>query len=168
MKWNAEKKVLYPKWNADLKIICRVCRQKPALIKRNRLCQRCYQRGLNKNPTTEDYLRRQTKAFHILKEWEHKAEVVFGQSHPEFVYQPCTFDLNYTKYTPDFYDASFNVFYEIIGTRQRFEQLKEKIKTFRELFPQIKLEICLRDGSPYHSTKNQEIVGFDQNAFQLS
>lgn len=86
------------------------------------------------------------------------AEIVFAQLHPTFSYEPTIFRINGTKYIPDFYDPKENCFYEIIGSRQRFEQLKNKLRKFRECYPEIKLIVCFGDGKPYHSTKNSDVV----------
>jgi hypothetical protein len=84
--------------------------------------------------------------------------MTFGQGHPTFLYQPANFYIDDTKYSPDFYDPLHNEFFEVIGSRQRFEQLKDKLRRFKELFPKIKLNVCSPNGTPYHSYKNQDLV----------
>jgi len=165
MKWNPEKKSLAPKWNFDLNVMCSRCGEKPAMFKQVQLCAKCYQRTREK---TEDEIpfvfgkNLEAKDLNIplqlTSKYQHKAEIVFGQTHPDFIYQPAAFELCSTKYIPDFYDPNENVFYEIIGSRQRFQQLTKKIKKFRTLFPLIKLEIKCCNGNPYHSIKNPDLV----------
>ena len=158
MKLNSEGN-LAPVWNLDLKIICQGCNEKPATVRRSQLCQRCYQRGINKNSIIDLMNNPEIEVpFKTQIFYQHKAEILFGQNHPTFIYQPATFDLRISKYTPDFYDPILNIFYEVIGSRQRFEQLRRKLIEFREKFPVIKLKVCRSNGEPYHSTKNPEII----------
>jgi hypothetical protein len=144
------------KWNSDQKIMCSTCAKRPAIIKYNRLCSRCESKRWR---TTRGSEFSETKISDpTIRKFQHKAEILFSQSHPSCLYQPTNFYFNGGRYTPDFYDPMNNRFYEVIGSRQRFEQLKYKIKKFREIFPNIDLILCYSDGKPYRSTKNQDLV----------
>ncbi len=154
-------------WNADESIKCVTpeC-NKPAKNKTMVLCLSCYQRALKtgmlpplkrtKNLETKDiYI---DNAYSIFdKRIQHSSEITFAQKHSFCLYQPASFNLGMTKYTPDFYDPRENIFYEIIGTRQRFHQLKDKLKLFKNMFPNIILKICCADGNDYN-TKDPDLV----------
>lgn len=156
------------RWNSDKQIICKECNLQPAKMKRDQTCLLCYNRDRRNLIQFKGELdNSDVKSDVIRKKYQHRAEILFGQKHPTFSYQPAAFNLGNTKYLPDFYDPIRNVFYEVIGSRQRFQQLKGKLKRFKELFPNMKLLVCLGDGKPYHSTKTQEIVGDSKENMNL-
>ena len=68
-------------------------------------------------------------------------------SHSDWIHQPAQFRFDGTSYQPDFYDGYRNVFIEVAGTRQAYQQGKEKYDKFRKHYPKIKFEIRLPDGS---------------------
>ncbi len=164
------------KWNADHKILCSKCGQKPAAVKKLILCLYCYNkqygRFLNhsiKRPRRSKDGNHNVEAKDISligcrneTHLRHKAEILFAQNHPDFLFHSTTFDLGSSSYTPDFYDNRHNVFYEVIGTRQRFEQLKDKIAQFRKLFPHINLEVVCADGQLYNSASAPEVVSSNE------
>jgi hypothetical protein len=137
------------KWNSDGKIVCRNCNKKPASIKRFSTCLHCYNqiRNAGRLSSKAEFI----KSDRTLNKYEHRCEVVFAQTHPSFFYEPVIFHVNGERYTPDFYDPTENIFYEIIGTRQRFSQLRHKLEVFRTLYPNICLEVCSPDGKLYHA-----------------
>lgn len=144
-------------WNADHKIMCVECGKKPAILKHLKLCRICYHKN--------SYLKKHSDSFkedaelhpRVREKYEHKAEVFFAQNHPGFIYEPAIFHLHDTRYEPDFYDPRSNTFYEVIGSRQRYHQLKSKIALFRVLYPEIKLEICHPDGKLYESGITEQV-----------
>ena len=93
------------------------------------------------------------------KKINYAEEVKFANGHPGHYYQPANFHFGKESYRPDFYDPVANVFYEVIGTRQRWHQLKVKGKLgrFIEAYPNIKLIICDGDGELYPNSRKKWI-----------
>ena len=59
------------------------------------------------------------------------------------------FPFDGTSYTPDFYLPETGIYVEIIGTRQRWSQCREKIEAFRTHYPHINLLVLHGDGTAY-------------------
>ena len=59
-----------------------------------------------------------------------------------------TFRFNGTSYTPDFYLPIQGVYVEVVGTKQRWSQLKSKILEFKQHHPSVVLQIVDQDGVP--------------------
>ena len=61
-------------------------------------------------------------------------------------YEPKTFDLGYTTYTPDFYLPEFNLWIEIKGcfTKEAKQKIKKFLKTYKELNFKILMENDLK------------------------
>lgn len=91
------------------------------------------------------------KSLPTLKILDNRAKISFAQKNPTLIYQPVIFHLIGENYSPDFYDPIKNIFYEIIGTRQRFSQLFPKLEKFKEIFPNISLIVCDGNGISYNS-----------------
>jgi transcriptional regulator with XRE-family HTH domain len=53
------------------------------------------------------------------------------------------------RYTPDFYDPSTGIYYEVIGSRQRFEQLLPKLDLMDICYPEVKLEVLSPTGEVF-------------------
>lgn len=164
------------KWNSDNLIKCSKCGERPAHNKSRLLCTRCYAASKNsasiipRIPVRKNIYGSQLSNLRNVTQptatkLQHIAEIVFAQYHPDYIFQPAIFRLGQTRYAPDFYDPIQNQFYEVIGSRQRFNQLKQKILFFREVFPNIKLSLVCADGQPYHSTKHQDVVGNGEGLF---
>ena len=138
------------KWNFDKTIICINCGKRPAVRKKVVMCHACYQRivYLKKiGPPVEPIIS-------IISNINHSAEIIFHNNHPSFYHHPACFHFGDEKYYPDFYDPDNNIFYEIIGSRQRFQQLREKLKSFINAYPKIVLVVCSGDGTSYQSKVN--------------
>jgi len=76
----------------------------------------------------------------------HKREIAFQEEMKakgiDLVYEPRFFCLsNGSRYTPDFYDPIEDKYYELISTRQRWQQCKDKLRLFQVEYPEIKFEI---------------------------
>lgn len=61
-------------------------------------------------------------------------------------------------YSPDFYDGNRNVFIEVIGSRQAYDQNKEKYDLMKKIFPKIKFEIRTPDGALLEIGTNLRVV----------
>lgn len=85
-------------------------------------------------------------------------------THKNWIHHPATFNLNYTAYTPDFYDGENNVFIEMVGTRQAYHRNKDKYISFEKVFPLIKLEIRKTNGEPL-KIKNNYISWVDPKTY---
>lgn len=152
-------------WNLDRSIKCvNINCDNPAEYRRIQICKSCYGKQWRAgNLPTLPPRQKNLEANQIKidqrteKKTDHLAEILFAQKHPSFIYQPATFHLSIENYSPDFYDSIENIFYEIIGSRQRFNQLKDKLKLFKVVFPNVKLKICCGDGKNYHSTQNDDL-----------
>ena len=60
------------------------------------------------------------------------------------IYEPRTFYLSSgSRYTPDFYDPAEDKYYELISTRQRWQQCKDKLRLFQVEYPNINFEIIM-------------------------
>lgn len=162
------------RWNFDRSIICCKCHEHPATNKKQEICSNCYLKVWKEKAhglPLGHFNLKNLEANNINipevdnKVSQHKAEILFSQYHPTFAYQPVIFRLGKRySYAPDFYDSIHDIYYEVIGSRQRFNQLKEKIRYFRKLFPCVKLIICCGDGKLYHSrNESSEFMGISQN-----
>lgn len=81
---------------------------------------------------------------------KHRSEKEFIDNfftHDNWEYEPRKFQLTRTTYTPDFYDMRRDVYIEVSGCRGSYYKNRHKYKEFRELYPNLKLEVRLRDGS---------------------
>jgi hypothetical protein len=66
------------------------------------------------------------------------------------------FKLNSEKYTPDFYDQERNVFIEVSGTKQAYQQSKHKYELFRDLYPNISFEIRKPTGELLNDSRDKQ------------
>ena len=135
--------------------ICKECNERAVHIQKYGLCERCYAalRRSGNMPTT------QTPCRHTINKQKHASEMEFVKNfftHSDWIHHPAVFYLNEVKYTPDFYDAARNVFIEVSGTRQAYQQNKEKYQLLRQVFPQIKFEVRKTDGSLLEETERIE------------
>ena len=80
---------------------------------------------------------------------KHKRELEFIDNYPtgrRLLYEPKTFYLSASKYTPDFYDPIRKVYIEVSGTRQAYHHNKNKYAEFVKTYPRILFEIRLPSG----------------------
>ena len=145
--------------------LCVECKKKKIWVKKWKLCYTCYQRARNagKLKGLASYsAQTQTKR-------RHKREMDFIRNyfnHQNWMYQPAMFYLNGERYTPDFYDRERNVFIEVAGSRQAYEQNKGKYALMKKVFPEIKFEIRTPDGAEIKVDGNLRVVwpkGFHEN-----
>jgi hypothetical protein len=68
-----------------------------------------------------------------------------------WIYEPTFFRFAGFRYTPDFFLPIGNLFVEIIGSRQRWAQVRGKLELFRVHFPDIQLLVLGGDGKPWMS-----------------
>lgn len=137
---NDTKKLSYMDRMKDTTVngLCSLCGDRPIYIKKSKLCQTCYGRvrlGIT-TPPRKDFggVDKNEKSF-----------IKSFFNHTSWVYHPCSFPLNGTKYGPDFYDIKRKVFIEVVGTRQAYHKNKEKYDMFIKMYPFIPLEF--RDSS---------------------
>lgn len=81
--------------------------------------------------------------------------------------QPSFFPLSHPemqRYTPDFYDVERDVYIEVVGTRQAYQQNKGKYKVFRKEYPHIKFELRHHTGEIYHP--RQQTIRKNTNKWQ--
>jgi len=73
-------------------------------------------------------------------------EVLFAQfldlSGIKYQYEPKTFDLGNTTYTPDFYLPEFNLYIEIKGFWR--DDAKRKFKMFKQIYSKIKIKVLMQ------------------------
>lgn len=60
-----------------------------------------------------------------------------------------SFRFRHCRYTPDFYDPTSGVYYEVIGSRQRFHQLVPRLDLMAACYPGVRLEVVHPSGEPY-------------------
>ena len=124
---------------------CLQCGKMPIYIKSVGLCLSCYHhmRYIKINKRIKK---------HFMA--EEKFLVEYGNS-SKLIYEPCVFKFKGLKYRPDFYDPDTNEFIEIVGTRQRWHQNRDKLQSFQETFPKIKLKIYHMGFTPRSSNNHQ-------------
>jgi len=140
-----------PKWNKNGETVCVSCGKKPAIVKKTGECRLCYQKEYAKINGERVFKRTfDTKTDpRTDSKIQNRAEIQFALNNNGLLHHPVCFHLGEGKYLPDFYDPERNVFYEVIGSRQRFHQITPKLEMFRKIFPWINLIVCCADGSPY-------------------
>ena len=82
------------------------------------------------------------------KQPRHSREITFMNNMKDkginLIYEPRTFYLsNGSRYTPDFYDPQEDKYYELISTRQRWQQCKDKLRLFQVEHPGVNFEIVM-------------------------
>lgn len=115
--------------------LCVQCKKQPIHIKKRKLCIICYRKF-------------RAKKGRLIRPIEHR-EMDFIKNyfeHNNWIYQPAIFNLGELNYTPDFYDGNRNIFIEVTGSRQAYNQNKEKYKLMSKIFPMIKLELRKPNG----------------------
>lgn len=115
-----------------METVCIKCKKNPVLVKRRGLCRRCYSlwyRQTGKQNAVNGIYRREVE---FIKNFF---------THNNWYYSPVIFRANGFRYIPDFYDNERNVFIEVVGTRQAFENNHKKYIKFGETFPCLKLEV---------------------------
>ena len=128
--------------------ICENCKEKEVLVQKYGLCGRCYQQkrraGLLPVSVEPKTPKIQQRMF-IDREFEFVRNFF---NHSNWIRHPVNFylDGNHEKYTPDFYDGARNVFIEVAGTRQAWEQRKDKFMEVAKRFPMIKFEARMVTG----------------------
>ena len=125
---------------------CIECKEREIVIKKRSLCISCYQR-LRKAGVAEKGFG--PTSLITIKKIKQVGEINFIKNfftNDGWVYEPCMFYLNGTRYTPDFYDKERNVFIEVSATRQAYHQNKEKYDRLAKLFPKITFEVRTPDG----------------------
>ena len=55
------------------------------------------------------------------------------------------------RYRPDFYCATTNTWFEVVGTRQAYSATKDKIAAFKVQFPNLTFKLVRPDGTPHTS-----------------
>lgn len=161
------------RWNLDEKILCVECKTNSAFYKKRQLCIQCYQRHyecgeiepLPPMPKLKKLRRGNLSSYEIPDEltnqysyfFDSKAEILFARLNTHCIYHPCKFYLDKGKfYSPDFYNPHSNTFIEIIGSRQRYSQLKCNIEEFKKMFPKLKFSVLCGDGKPYRVNEKRK------------
>jgi len=83
------------------------------------------------------------------KKPRHSREIAFLREMKDkgttLIYEPRVFYLSSgSTYTPDFYDPEEDKYYELISTRQRWQQCKDKLRLFQVDYPDINFEIIAK------------------------
>lgn len=81
--------------------------------------------------------------------WEANIARVFKYTKSKYLYEPATFDLLETVYTPDFYLVDHNTFIEVKGRWGHID--KFKYETFKTLYPLLKIQVI--DQAAYEEMK---------------
>ncbi len=136
---------------------CIMCNIRPIKIKKRKLCMSCYCR-FRSGHSTPTFIRPSCE----------KRENQFISkffTHNNWIKYPAAFQLNGTKYTPDFYDGRRRIFIEVVGTRQAFHYQKEKYELFREMYPFVPLEFRTSEGDLLNLDHNGRIH-WDKTLYQ--
>lgn len=70
-----------------------------------------------------------------------------------------------TTYLPDFYCAATDVFYEVIGSRQRGVALAPVLDLMETVYPSVRLEVVTPDGAKYESKAGVRVAFLDSLPF---
>ena len=81
------------------------------------------------------------KGINMRSSYEIKYAKYLDQKRIQWKYEPTTFELDTTTYTPDFYLPVNDRYVEIKGFFRR--AAKEKFKLFKEKYPQIKIDLLM-------------------------
>ncbi len=65
------------------------------------------------------------------------------------------FRFGLTSYTPDYFDPATGIYYEVIGSRQRFSTLAPKLDLMAHVLSDICLHVVKPDGQPYMRKRNR-------------
>lgn len=128
--------------------LCLDCNKEEIKVKKWKLCKRCYQRkytkgalygGLPFSASLERKCKPTQMRILIDREFEFVRNFF---SHDEWIRHPCVLRLsdNGSRYEPDFYDAKRNVFIEVAGTRQGWDQRKDKLESAMKRYPKLNFE----------------------------
>lgn len=139
--------------NEQKKELCISCKEKPVRYYKWKLCAACYQHkrviAMQEKEGKEAVIN-----YRYIK---HEAEMEFIKNyfnHNNWIYEPASFRLSDSTYTPDFYDGEKNIFIEVAGSRQAYNFNKDKYFEFKKRYPKIILEVYKDNGEIY---KNIEI-----------
>lgn len=55
--------------------------------------------------------------------------------------QPRAFKVGVTTWTPDFYCPELDLYYEVVGSQQAWDQSKEKIQLVRAIYPRLQIKV---------------------------
>lgn len=142
--------------------LCSECREEPIINKKRQLGSRCYQRlRATYGYQLKGGEHRQPVSAITLVKYRNQREMKFIKNyfkHNNWQYEPATFRLNGEKYNPDFYDGERNVFIEVVGSRQAYDQNKAKYALMKKLFPKIEFEIRTPDGALLEIGDNLRVV----------
>ena len=130
--------------------LCVECKEHSVYIKKYALCQRCYGRAYRLGKLGAGSRVHKENGHKIQS--MHKREMEFVKnyfSHRNWKYEPCTFAVMGSRIVPDFYDGERNVFIEVIGSRQRYWQNKDKYDLFCKEYPHFSFELRMPDGSRF-------------------
>lgn len=75
--------------------------------------------------------------------WEANIARVYNLVGIKWTYAPTLFDLGKHTYRPDFYLTEFHTYIEVKNYMSEYSLLRDKM--FRDVFPNIKLELILKD-----------------------
>jgi len=140
--------------------LCTKCKAKPIFIKKRGLCEACYMAWYKEHGPVFSK-NNPPKSRGVLKKIHHLSELEFVKNyftHNNWYYECAKFKSDGISYTPDFYDGERDTFIELVGSRQGYDQRKQKIEWFKETFPKISLEIRTPNGELINQQTNGRIV----------
>jgi hypothetical protein len=82
------------------------------------------------------------KRFYFKSSWEETYAKYLDKNNLRWTYEPKTFDLGNTTYTPDFYVPIYAAYIEIKGFWR--DDAKKKFKLFRKLYPDIRIRVLTK------------------------
>ena len=59
------------------------------------------------------------------------------------------FRFTHTSYRPDFFSPTENIYYEVLGSRQRAQTIRPQLDLMELVYPRVKLVTVAPDGAPY-------------------
>lgn len=101
----------------------------------------------------------------------NEREAVFAHTffeHDQWEYEARVFRLSpHCSYTPDFYDAKRDVYIEVVGSRQAYNQNKVKYDFFQTQYPELKFELRRPDGEIFINRKRMNLYCHEGIAKQI-
>ena len=84
-----------------------------------------------------------SNSIYFYSRWEANIARLFNFLGIKWIHQPQSFNLNSQTYTPDFYLPDYNLYIEVKNFMWKYSKLRDE--KFRKLYPQIKLELILKE-----------------------
>ncbi len=97
-----------------------------------------------------------SKTIYFYSRWEANFARLQNYLGVKWEYEPKTFDLGSQNYTPDFYLPKSNTYIEVKNFLWKYSKIRDE--KFRKLFPDIKLQLLLKEDYQKLENKYSELI----------